>query len=74
MVVERTKMWTKARDDYLKRYYSPKCHVDPAMLSMSLGIKVNCIINRLSELGLRNRRLTHYEQRSYYKKVERRTA
>ena len=43
MVVERTKFWTKEKDDY------------PAILAMNLHTRLDRVINRLSELGLRNR-------------------
>jgi hypothetical protein len=56
MVVERTKFWTKEKDDYLRKNYDAhKMRVDPAILAMNLHTRVDRVINRLSKLGLRNR-------------------
>jgi hypothetical protein len=56
MVVERTKFWTKERDDYLRQNYdAEKMRVDPAILAMNLHTRVDRVVNRLSELKLRRR-------------------
>jgi hypothetical protein len=57
MVVNRTKFWTKARDDYLRRNYdSAKMRVDPALLAWNLHTRVDRVVNRLVVLGLRSKR------------------
>jgi hypothetical protein len=56
MIVERTKFWTKKKDNYLRKNYDAhKMRVDPAILAMNLHTRVDRVINRLSKLGLRNR-------------------
>jgi hypothetical protein len=56
VVVERTKVWTKERDDYLRKNYDAKnMRVDPAILAMNLHVRVDRVINRMAELGLRKR-------------------
>lgn len=67
MVVEYHRSWTEKKfDDFLKKWYNPKTHVDPACLVLGLrdiGWKpvghniVRIVCNRLSELGLRKRNL-----------------
>ena len=56
LVRTKSAFWTKARDDFLREYYNAKIKVEPAMLAMSLGLAEVRVINRLAELGLRNRR------------------
>jgi len=55
--------WTKTRDDHLRSFYTDKLKIDPAILALVIGTTERRVINRLSELGLRNRRVTHYQQR-----------
>ncbi len=64
MVVEYHRPWTEKKfDDFLKKWYNPRIHVDPACLELGLqnigwkgrGARVKTICNRLSELGLRKR-------------------
>jgi hypothetical protein len=54
--------WSKDKDDFLRQWYNDKVKVDPACLAMSLNLKgmnsVFIVINRLSELQLRNKRKT----------------
>lgn len=59
LVPKRSATWTRARDDFLREHYNAKIHVDPAMLAMSLGLDERRVINRLSQLGLRNRIKAH---------------
>ena len=56
LVRTKSVFWTKTRDDHLRQFYNAKVKVDPAMLAMSLGLAGVRVINRLAELGLRNRR------------------
>lgn len=56
LVQKKDQFWTRPRDEYLKRFYNPRVHVDPAMLAMSLGVTESRVQNRLSQLGLRNKR------------------
>ncbi len=56
MVVKRTKFWTKEKDDYLRKNYNEhNMRVDPAILAMNLHVRVDRLVNRMSELGLRKR-------------------
>jgi hypothetical protein len=56
LVRTKSVFWTKTRDDFLREHYNAKIKVEPAMLAMSLGLAEVRVINRLAELGLRNRR------------------
>ena len=61
LVRTKSVFWTKTRDDHLRQFYNAKVKVDPAMLAMSLNLGKGrlgekAVINRLAELGLRNRR------------------
>jgi hypothetical protein len=55
MVVERTKFWTKERDDFLRANYGEHMRVDPLLLAINLGKPVQIVLARLSQLGLRSR-------------------
>ena len=65
MVIKYHRPWTEKKfDEFLKKWYNPKIHVDPACLELGLrdigwkGIGKNpirIVCNRLSELGLRKR-------------------
>jgi hypothetical protein len=65
MVIEYHRPWTEKKfDEFLKKWYNPRVHVDPACLELGLrniGWKpigkniVRIVCNRLSELGLRKR-------------------
>ena len=61
LVPKKSATWTPARDAFLRAHYNAKIHVEPAMLAMSLGLDER-VINRLSQLGLRNRRESFYQQ------------
>ncbi len=56
LVQKKDTFFTRPRDDYLRRFYNDKVHVDPAMLAMTLGVTETRVKNRLSQLGLRNKR------------------
>jgi hypothetical protein len=62
-VVERTKFWTKQRDDFLRQNYHSKQHTDPACLAMTLHTQERIVISRLSKLGLRHKMLCPDVQR-----------
>lgn len=64
----KSAFWTRQRDEILRAYYNDRVKVDPAMLALTIGCIERRVINRLSELGLRNRRTTHYEQKSNYQR------
>ncbi len=70
MVVESHRPWTEKKfDDFLRKWYNPKIHVDPACLELGLrkigwvyprggrygSYGIRTIVNRLSKLGLRKR-------------------
>ena len=59
---------TRKRDDVLRTYYNDQVKVDPAMLAMTIGCIERRVVNRLSQLGLRSRSTTHYEQKSNYQR------
>jgi hypothetical protein len=67
-VLEKSPFWNGHRDQLLRAYYNDKVKVSPAQLADFLGVIEKRVVNRLSELGLRNRRTTHYEQRSDYRR------
>jgi hypothetical protein len=51
--------WSKEDDEFLKQWHNDKVKVDPACLAMSLnsrGRNERAVMNRLSELRLRNKR------------------
>jgi hypothetical protein len=56
-------VWSKEKDDFLRQWYNDEVKVDPACLAMSLNLRGNnrayAVINRLSKLGLRNKRKDH---------------
>lgn len=58
-------IWTPERDAHLKKFYTPTCRVDPAILAYKLGTKETYVINRLSQLGLRSKRSERNVQRRY---------
>lgn len=53
--------FTKADDAHLREFYREGCRVDPAILATKLGKTERQLINRLSLLGLRHKRLSKVE-------------
>jgi hypothetical protein len=46
-------------DKHLREFYTATCHIDPAILAYKLGTRTRVVENRLSLLGLRNKRVAH---------------
>lgn len=55
-VVFKSKVFSKAQDDFLRTWYNTKVKVDPANLASALGKPITFVKNRLFELGLRKTR------------------
>jgi hypothetical protein len=56
LVSKKSSFWNKERDTHLRMFYGDRIKVDPAILAFKLKTSEACVLNRLSKLGLRNKR------------------
>ena len=56
LVSRKSSFWNKERDTHLRTFYGDQVKVDPAILAFLLRTTEAHVLNRLSKLGLRNKR------------------